>query len=165
MFLTTSMLRFLTSCNALQSRVPNHACPSALPQVSCLGPLSAASESLWESVGQRERESQGLRSLGTPDRLAPRAPQAQFPCTFIWHRLADGYAGQSRQLASWPGAPSGWHLGHLDGLPARLPQACSWQQGADGPAGRAVSSPVSCQLALLRLVPWHLWTGISGQEG
>lgn len=123
---------------------------------------------IWELKGECGTEGRGepeLRSLGTPDRLAPQDPRAQFPCTFIWHWLADWYAGQSRQLASWPGAPSGWHLGHLDRLPTHLPQACSWQRGADGLAGRAVGSQVSCQLALQRRVPWHVWTGIGGQEG
>lgn len=134
--------------------------PMSLPR-TFVGNISK----LVGECGTEGRREPGLRSLGTPNRLAPLDPRAQFPRMFIWHRLADGYAGQSCQLASWPRAPSGWHLGHLDGLPARLPQACSWQRGADGPAGRAVGSPLSCQLALLRLVLWHLWAGIGGQEG
>lgn len=48
---------------------------------------------------------------------ARQAGTPRSPCMFTWHQPADGHSGQSCQLASWPGAPSGWHLGHLEGPP------------------------------------------------
>ena len=79
-------------------------------------------------MGEREEEREPGPPMPWNSRRAgtPRS-WARMPCTFIWPRLADGDTGQSCQLASWPRTPGGWHLGRLHGLPARLPQACSWQ--------------------------------------
>lgn len=130
-----------------------------------LGPLEQhlrPQEGVWER--EKRRESQGLRCLGTPGGLAPGGPWARMPCTFIWHRLADGDAGQSCQLASWPRTP-GWlaprPLGWVYSPPptgTRLAVRSRWA----GRPGPWLSDKLPAGFAApgaLAPLGWHCWAG------
>lgn len=110
----------------LQLCLPTHSCPApGLPLLAL--PLC------HHTRGEQER-GPGLRCLGTPAGWHLQYP-AHFPCAFIWHQWADGYAGQSCQSANWPRAPSGWCLDHSMGCP---PASHRHAAGSEEQMGRSL---------------------------